>query len=126
MKFGRLLNHSAACKGKTFFAVFKCRIGTKGFEEPIQAWFQIKCWCRAAKDCSKCKKRFNANTVDFVTIEREIELLMKEENSTLEEWTKIASDELNSFLFDMTNENEETFLDYFDEQGHNYDIDPEF
>ena len=104
----------------------KCRIGTKGFEEPIQAWFQIKCWCRAAKDCSKCKKRFNANTVDFVTIEREIELLMKEENSTLEEWTKIASDELNSFMFDMTNENEETFLDYFDEQGHNYDIDPEF
>ena len=106
----------------------KYRIGTKDFEEPIQAWFQIRCWCRAAKDCSKCKKRFDANTVDYFTMEKELETLMREENSTLEEWTQMASDELDTFVLNMTNENEETFLDRLelDSQNREYEIDPEF
>ena len=102
------------------------RIGSKGFEEAIQAWFQVKCWCRAAKDCSKCKKRFNVNTVDSYTVEKELENLMIEENSTLEEWTRIAVEELDSFIFNMSNENEDTFPCI--EQMHHPedDIDPEF
>ena len=102
------------------------KIGTNEFEEAVQAWIQIKCWCRAAKDCSKCRKRFNAKTTDPNIIESELEKLFKEENSTLEEWTRLSANLRDSFYMDMSQDNEETFLDYLDDINNEYDIDPEF
>ena len=104
----------------------KFRIGTNEFEEAVQAWIQIRCWCRAAKDCSKCKKRFNAKTANANLIESELENLFKEENSTLEEWTRMSANMRDSFFMSMSQDNEETFLDYIDDFNNDFEIDPEF
>ena len=104
----------------------KYRVGSHEFEEAVQAWIQVRCWCRAAKDCSKCKKRFNAETTDKIQIESELEELFREENSTLEEWTRISANLRDTFYLDMSQENEETFLDYIDVCDRDMRIDPEF
>ena len=91
----------------------KYKIGTKSFEEAIHGWYHIQCWCRNAKECSKCKKRNVMKILENEDFNQILEEILREEQSTLEEWTRRSHDEINSFEFAMSTENSlgETFED---------------
>ena len=89
----------------------KYRIGTKSFETAIYGWFHTQCWCRYAKDCSRCKQRKQNVNFEYNDIKQIYEELAAEEDTTLDEWTIGAEEDLNTFEWNMTMENDvgETF-----------------
>ena len=91
----------------------KYKIGTKSFEEAIYGWYHVQCWCRNAKECSKCKKRNSVKILETEDIKGIFEEIMREEQSTLDEWTRRSSADLESFTMAISTENDlgETFED---------------
>ena len=90
------------------------RIGTKSFDLAIYGWYHAQCWCRSAKDCSKCKKRDVLKIIEKENITQLFEEVAKAENSTIEEWTRRSWSEIDSFHEAITTENEigETFENF--------------
>ena len=89
----------------------KYRIGTKSFEEAVHGWYHVQCWCRNVKECSKCKKRDIIKSIENEDFNLLLEEILRDENSTLEEWTVRSRMELDSFEMAISTENDigETF-----------------
>ena len=84
----------------------KYKFGTKAFETAVHGWYHVQCWCRAAKDCSRCKKRDVLKLLNEKDVMNTLEEMLNEENTTIEEWTKLASEEIETFHMNMMIENE--------------------
>ena len=92
----------------------KYRIGSKSFETAIYGWFHVSCWCRAVKECSRCKARNVERILENYNLEDLLNEIAREEMTTIEEWTRRTDDEVESLFLSMNNEDEDVYT--FDER----------
>ena len=102
----------------------KYRIGTKSFDLAVYGWYHVQCWCRSAKECSKCKKRDVLKALGKEDITKMFKEAAENENSTIDEWTRRSTSEIDSFHMALSTESDlgETFEDFGQNTVENEEI----